>query len=164
MLCCYFCAVIFFFFFKRPHCNFSFEIIKFTLPHLTLPYLNSANLNSWAVPSYQVTHDMLHTMSAMCVAHDLHTIAPRPLERALAAQWGDCKKNLELRLSIWLLLLLLLLSLFIIIILKRGPYFSLRSVCHHAVHNRIRSTDSTMQATNSLQKDTSLFLKYVHQT
>ena len=40
MLCCYFCAVIFFFFFfKRPHCNFSFEIIKFTLPYLNLSYL-----------------------------------------------------------------------------------------------------------------------------
>ena len=24
-------------FFLRPHCNFSFEIIKFTLPYLTLP-------------------------------------------------------------------------------------------------------------------------------
>ena len=23
----------------HPHCNFSFEIIKFTLPYLTLPYL-----------------------------------------------------------------------------------------------------------------------------
>ena len=28
-----------FFFFLRPHCNFSFEIIKLTLPYLTLPYL-----------------------------------------------------------------------------------------------------------------------------
>ena len=26
-------------FFLRPHCNFSFEIIKFTLPYLTLPYV-----------------------------------------------------------------------------------------------------------------------------
>ena len=25
--------------FLRPHCNFSFEIIKFTLPYFTLPYL-----------------------------------------------------------------------------------------------------------------------------
>ena len=25
--------------FLRPHCNFSFEIMKFTLPYLTLPYL-----------------------------------------------------------------------------------------------------------------------------
>ena len=31
MLCYNFCAVI-----LRPHCNFSFEIIKFTLPYLTL--------------------------------------------------------------------------------------------------------------------------------
>ena len=35
MLCCYFCALIL----LRPHCNFSFQIVKFTLPYLTLPYL-----------------------------------------------------------------------------------------------------------------------------
>ena len=36
-------------------------------------------------------------ISAWCVAHDLHTIAPRPLERTcwkqFAALWGDCKKS-----------------------------------------------------------------------
>ena len=40
---------------------------------------------------------MLHVISARCVAHDLHTIAPGPLERAcwrrFAALWGDCKKS-----------------------------------------------------------------------
>ena len=40
---------------------------------------------------------MLHVMGAQCVARDLHTIAPGPLERTcwrqFAAQWGDCKKS-----------------------------------------------------------------------
>ena len=40
---------------------------------------------------------MLHVISAQCVAHDLHSIAPGPLERAcwrqFAALWGDCKKS-----------------------------------------------------------------------
>ena len=37
-----FCDVVLLFLccdYLRPHCNFSFEIIKFTLPYLTLPYL-----------------------------------------------------------------------------------------------------------------------------
>ena len=38
----------------------------------------------------------LHVMSARCVARDLHTVAPGPLERTcwrqFAALWGDCKK------------------------------------------------------------------------
>ena len=40
---------------------------------------------------------MLHMTSAQCVARDLHTIAPRPLEstcsRQFMAEWGDCKKS-----------------------------------------------------------------------
>ena len=40
---------------------------------------------------------MLHVLSARCVARDLHTIAPGPLERTcwrrFAAQWGDCQKS-----------------------------------------------------------------------
>ena len=40
---------------------------------------------------------MLHVMSARCVARDLHTIAPGPLEsrcwREFATQWGDCQKS-----------------------------------------------------------------------
>ena len=36
-------------------------------------------------------------ISARCVAHDLHKIAPGPLERTcwrrFAAQWGDCTKS-----------------------------------------------------------------------
>ena len=42
-------------------------------------------------------HDMLHVISARCVARDLHATAPGPLERTcwrrFAAQWGDCKKS-----------------------------------------------------------------------
>ena len=40
---------------------------------------------------------MLHMISAKCVAHDLDTIAPEPLERMcwrrFMAQWEDCKKS-----------------------------------------------------------------------
>ena len=56
----------------------------------------------------------LDMISIWCVGHDLHTTAPKPLERTCCrqflAQWGDCK-NLELRLSMSSLLLLLLLLL-----------------------------------------------------
>ena len=52
---------------------------------------------------------MLHVISARCVANDLYTTEPGPLERTwwrrFAAQCGDCK-NLELRL--WMRLLSLL--------------------------------------------------------
>ena len=41
--------------------------------------------------------NMLHVMSSWCVACDLHTIAPRPLDhtywRQFTAQWGDCKQS-----------------------------------------------------------------------
>ena len=40
---------------------------------------------------------MLHVMGARCVARDLHTISPWPLERMcwrqLAAERGDCRKS-----------------------------------------------------------------------
>ena len=40
---------------------------------------------------------MLHAISVRCVARDLHTIAPGPLERACWRQFvalcGDCKKS-----------------------------------------------------------------------
>ena len=59
--------------------------------------LNTIKLRSWAIHSYHVALDMLHVMSAQCVAHDLHTIAPWPLERTcwrqFAALWGDCKRS-----------------------------------------------------------------------
>ena len=51
----------------------------------------------WAIPSYHMEHDMEHKISIRCVAHDLHTIAPWPLElmcwtwRQFAVQWEDCK-------------------------------------------------------------------------
>ena len=70
---------------------------------------NCGKLNSWAVPSYQVAHDMLHLMSTLRVAHYFHTIVPGPLQlacwRQFAVQLGNCK-NLKEHLSIWLLLLL----------------------------------------------------------
>ena len=58
--------------------------------------LNSVKINSWVVPLYHVAH-MLYVISAWCVACDLHTISPWPLEhtfwRQLAVQWGDWKKS-----------------------------------------------------------------------
>ena len=64
--------------------------------------LNSVKVSSWAVPSYHVARNTrcCTWQSAWCVARDLQTIAPGPLEctcwRRFAAQWGDCK-NLDLR-------------------------------------------------------------------
>ena len=49
------------------------------------------------ITSYHVTHDMLHVISALCAARDLHTIEPGPLERTcwrqFAARLGDRKKS-----------------------------------------------------------------------
>ena len=57
--------------------------------------LNSVKLNSWAVPSFQVAHSIMHVINARCVAHDLQTIMPGPLKRMFwrqfVTQWGDCK-------------------------------------------------------------------------
>ena len=53
-------------------------------------------------------------ISARCVARDLHTVAPRPLERTCwrlsAAEWGDCKQ-------FWIAPLNAIIIIFIIIIL-----------------------------------------------
>ena len=63
---------------------------------------------------------MLHVISALCVERDLHTITPRPLERAwwrqFAAQWGDCKKSWIESFNLILLLLLLLLTIIIVVV------------------------------------------------
>ena len=46
---------------------------------------------------WHLARHILHVISTLCVARDLHTIAPGPLERTcwrqLAAQWEDCKKS-----------------------------------------------------------------------
>ena len=52
---------------------------------------------------------MLHVISARCVARDLHTVVPWPLDymhwRQFTAQWGDCR-NLTLRLLVQLLFII----------------------------------------------------------
>ena len=67
------------------------------VPQKYLCDFNSVKLNSWSVPSYQVAHDTLHVIGARCVACDLYTIPPGPLEhmcwRQFAVLWGDCKKS-----------------------------------------------------------------------
>ena len=50
---------------------------------------------------------MLHVISARCVARDLHTIAPWPLERTRRSE--EIVKNLELHLSMRFFFLSLLL-------------------------------------------------------
>ena len=58
---------------------------------------SSVKLNSWAVPSYQVANDMLHVMSDLCIALDLHTTVPWPLEHSVGdSSWrseGIVKKS-----------------------------------------------------------------------
>ena len=48
---------------------------------------NPVKLNSWAVTSYQVENNMLHMLSALCAAHDLHKIVPWLLERTYKRQF-----------------------------------------------------------------------------
>ena len=72
--------------------------------------LNSVKLSSWAIP-HGTKHDMLHVMSARCVARDLHTIVPRPVEhtcwRSFAAQWGDSKKSQIVPLNVIIIMIIM---------------------------------------------------------
>ena len=67
-----------------------------------------------------MAHDMLLVMSARCVARDLHTIAPRPLEHAcwreFAAQWGDCKKSRIVLFNVNIIIIIVFVIIVIIII------------------------------------------------
>ena len=86
-------------------------VLQFPPLHHSISHQNKASIhviptlsNLIAVPSHQMAPDILHVISTRCVAHDLQTIALRPLQRMcwrqLTVQWGDCnKKNLELHLS-----------------------------------------------------------------
>ena len=49
----------FFFFFLRPHCNFSFEIIKFTLPYINKLHWVEANTHTHT-HAYTYTHTCSH--------------------------------------------------------------------------------------------------------
>ena len=69
---------------------------------------NSVKLNCWAVPLYHRVHNMLHVIGAWSAAHNLHRIAPLPLEHVLETVLGlvkKLKKNIDLYLSISFLLL-----------------------------------------------------------
>ena len=75
---------------KKKERNFDFVILvlrKFhkitAISHPCRCDFNSVKLNSLAVPSYHVAYSMMHMISARCVAGDLQTIAPGPLERVL---------------------------------------------------------------------------------
>ena len=54
----------------------------------------------------------LHVISARCVARDLHTIAPGPLEhtcwRQFAALWGDCKKSRIAPLNVIIIIIIIM--------------------------------------------------------
>ena len=69
---------------------------------------------------------MLLVISARCVARDLHTIVPGPLERAwwrrFVALWGDCKKSRIAPLN----------AIIIIIIEERRDSMPLLSTCPSA--------------------------------
>ena len=50
--------------------------------------LKFVKFSSRAVPSYHVAHNMLHVISALFVARDLHEIALRPLESTCWRQFA----------------------------------------------------------------------------
>ena len=70
-------------------------------------------LSSWAVPSYQVAHDMLHMIIAGCVAHDLHKIASGHLHIHVGDS-GTAKRLLKSRIAPF--------SAIIIIIIKHNKH------------------------------------------
>ena len=57
----------------------------------------------------------LHVISARCVARDLHTVAPGPLEhtcwRQFAALWGDCTKSRIAPLNAIIIIIIIYLDL-----------------------------------------------------
>ena len=59
----------------------------------------------------------LHVISVRCVARDLHTIAPGPLERTcwrqFAALWGDCKKSRIVPLNAIIIIIIIIIIIWI---------------------------------------------------
>ena len=76
-------------------------------------------------------------MGARCVAHDLHAIAPWPLERMcwrrFAALWGDCKKSRIVPLNAIIIII-------IIIIIIKG----VQVTCHQSAHKHDCAFDSLL--------------------
>ena len=72
--------------------------------------------------TWQVTWH-LHVISAQCVARDLHTIVPGPLERTcwrqFAALWGDCNKSRIAPLNAIIIIIVLVVVL--LLLLLRSP-------------------------------------------
>ena len=68
----------------------------------------------------------LHVISARCVARDLHTVAPRPLEytcwRQFAALWGDCKKSRTAPLNAIIIIIIILILSWAFNIQGKNPY------------------------------------------
>ena len=62
---------------------------------------------------------MLHVISALCAARDLHTIAPGPLERVRdgSRRSKDIVKYLDLRLSGVIIVIIIIITIIIIIII-----------------------------------------------
>ena len=83
---------------------------------------------------------MLHVISALCAASNLHTIVPGPLEfvcwRQFAVQRGDCK-NLKLHLSVRVLVVVVVVVLALSIIMWKEVH---NAVLGHQVvlHIRLR--------------------------
>ena len=69
---------------------------------------------------------MLHVISARCVARNLHTIAPGPLEHAcwrqFAALWGDCKKS---RIALLNAIIIIIIKISSLDLIPRGQERSL---------------------------------------
>ena len=63
--------------------------------------------------------------STRCVVHDLHTVAPGPLERTcwrrFTAQYGDCKKSQIVPLNA--IIIIIIIIIIVIIIMMLGDFF-----------------------------------------
>ena len=110
--------------------------------------LNSFRLTSWAVPSCQMAHGMLHAISARCVARDLHRLCPGHLSvRVRDSSWlsEEIVKNLDFPFNA--IILLSLIFIIIIINVKLKDRF-----LNTIIRQRVKVTDIGQYVTNTKEK------------
>ena len=80
---------------------------------------------------------MLLVISTGCVAHDLHTIAPWPLERTcwrqFLVQWGDCNKSWIAPLNAIIIVIIIIIIIIILydwfVFVGNSLFWELMMVC-----------------------------------
>ena len=126
------------------------QVLRF--PPLLHRFHDSAQINAISTLSNLIAELSLRTKwhVTWCVARDLHTIAPGPLERTcwrqFAALWGNCKKIRIAPLNAIIIIIVVVAIIIIIIIIKASNYWvslvSVSVLMNVYIREYLRSTDS----------------------